>query len=77
VRRRGVMYTPGKTELNEFTKWVAGVPNTVQPELVHLYNRAMVCKAFPAYTLESARHANARDVWLALEMLDVAAKVQG
>ena len=71
------MYTPGKAELNEFTKWVAGVPNTVQPELVHLYNRAMVCKAFPEYTLESARHANARDVWLALEMLDVAAKVQG
>ena len=71
------MYTPGKADLNEFTKWVAGVPNTVQPELVHLYNRAMVCKAFPAYTLESARHANARDVWLALEMLDVAAKVQG
>lgn len=71
-----IVHPPGKAELNEFTKWVAGVPNAVDPGLVHLYNRAMVCKAFPAYTLESARHANARDVWLALEMLDVAAKVQ-
>ena len=75
--RRGVVHPLGKAELNEFAKWVAGVPNTVPPELVHLYNRAMVCKAFPGYTLESARHANARDVWLALELLDVAAKVQG
>lgn len=53
------------------------MPNAVDPGLVHLYNRAMVCKAFPAYTLETARHANARDVYMALEMLDVAAKVQG
>ena len=57
-------------------KWVAGLPSAVDPGLIHLYNRAILCKAFPAYTLESARFANARDVWRALEMLNLASKVE-
>lgn len=52
------------------------MPSTVNPEHVHLYHRAVICKAFPAYTLETARDASARDVWHAMELLAAAARVQ-
>jgi hypothetical protein len=51
------------------------MPNSVDPALVNLYYRAQLCKAFPAYTLESARHANAREVFVAFELLNLAAKL--
>lgn len=50
--------------------------HSVDPELVHLYNRAIVCKTFPAYTLETARAAPARDLHVAMALLDLAAKAQ-
>lgn len=42
------------------------------PELVSLFKRAAICKAFPAYTLESVTEANASDLLRALELLDLA-----
>ena len=33
-----------------------------------------VCKIFPAYTLETARHAPARDIRQAMQLLDIARK---
>ena len=51
------------------------MPNSVDPALVNLYYRAQLCTAFPAYTLESARDANAREVFVAFELLNLAAKL--
>ena len=61
-----------KKELNEFAKWLAEMPNSVDPSLVHLYHRAVICKAFPAYTLEMAREAPARDLFVAMQLLNAA-----
>jgi len=70
-----VAYASGKVDINEFVKWLSEMPNSVDPALVNLYYRAQLCKAFPAYTLESARHANAREVFVAFELLNLAAKL--
>ena len=47
----------------------------VDPELIAIYNRAVICKTFPAYTLESLKDTPARDVLIAMELLSTAAKV--
>lgn len=76
MRGRRIVHQYQKKDLTEFAKWVAGMPSHVNPEHVHLYHRAVICKAFPAYTLETARDASARDVWHAMELLAAAARVQ-
>ena len=76
MRWRRVVHQHQKKDLTEFAKWVAGMPSSVNPEHVHLYHRAVICKAFPAYTLETARDASARDVWHAMELLAAAQRVQ-
>lgn len=48
------------------------MPNRVDPALVFLYHRAVICKTFPAYTLESAREASARELLLAMQLLRAA-----
>lgn len=63
-----------KADRKEFVKWVAGMDASPNPLHVSLYHRAIICKAFPAYTLETAKHANA-EVLLALELVTLAEKV--
>jgi hypothetical protein len=65
-----------KRSLTEFAKWCAGMPNTCDPATISIYHRAIIAKTFPAYTLETARGANARDVFWAMELLDAAQKVK-
>jgi hypothetical protein len=50
--------------------------SSVDPGLVAIYNRAVILKAFPGYTMESLKRAPARDLYLAMELLDTARKVQ-
>jgi hypothetical protein len=52
------------------------MPNTCDPATISIYHRAIIAKTFPAYTLETARGANARDVFWAMELLDAAQKVK-
>lgn len=66
-----------KKSLTEFAKWVADMPNDCDPAIIGVYHRAVIAKAFPAYTLESAKQANARDAFWALELLDAAQKLKG
>lgn len=47
----------------------------VDPELVGIYNRAVILKAFPGYTMAGLKRAPARDLYLALELLETARKV--
>lgn len=56
-------------------KWVGGMDSEVDPELIAIYNRAVICKTFPAYTLQSLKDTPARDVLIAMELLSTAAKV--
>lgn len=51
------------------------MPSNVDPDLVAIYNRAVLLKAFPAYTMETLLAAPARDLYLALELMDTARKV--
>ncbi len=53
------------------------MPNECDPATIGVYHRAVIAKAFPAYTLESAKLANARDAFWALELLDAAQKLKG
>lgn len=45
------------------------------PDDLRLYQQAIIAKTFPAYTVESARHATV-DTVRALQLLDIAAKIQ-
>lgn len=48
--------------------------SNVHPEDVALFRRAVICKAFPAYTLESARRAGREVLW-AMDMLAIDSQV--
>lgn len=52
------------------------MPNECPPQLIVLYNRAIIAKTFPAYTLESVGAANAPQIFQALELLDAAQKLK-
>ena len=43
---------------------------------ITLFQYARICQRFPAYTLESLQNAPARDLLRALELLEIAAKIQ-
>ena len=62
--------------MTEFAKWLADMPNECPPQLIVLYNRAIIAKTFPAYTLESVGAANAPQIFQALERLDAAQKLK-
>lgn len=66
-----------KKSLTEFAKWVAGMPSECEPAIIAIYHRAVIAKTFPAYTLETAGQANARDLFWAMELLDAAQKLKG
>ena len=51
------------------------MPSNVDPELVSIYNRAMLIKQFPAYTFEALTAAPIRDLYIAMELLETARKV--
>lgn len=65
-----------KRSLTEFAKWCAGMPSEIDPATIGIYHRAVVAKTFPAYTLETAKLANAREVFWAMELLEAAQKVK-
>ncbi len=46
------------------------------PRLVALYRRAVVCQTFPAYRLDDLTHLKAIPILQAMQLLDVARKVQ-
>ncbi len=46
------------------------------PQLVLLYQRAVICKTFPAYTLHELRNQPLREIMWAVQLLDIAQKVQ-
>ncbi len=75
MRGRGIGDSSPKRQLTEFAKWIGGMPSNVDPDLVAIYNRAVLLKAFPAYTMETLLAAPARDLYLALELMDTARKV--
>lgn len=51
-----------------------GDAGEVPTDVLALWELVTVCKVFPAYTLETAKHAPARDVRRALRLLDIAQK---
>lgn len=53
------------------------MPNTCDRQIISVYHRAIIATTFPAYTLETAGQANARDVFWAIELLDAARKLKG
>lgn len=46
-----------------------------RPRDVHLYQRALVCKEFPAYKLHELRDTPAADLVRALKLLELARQV--
>lgn len=66
-----------KKSLTEFGKWLVDMPNTCDRQIISVYHRAIIATTFPAYTLETAGQANARDVFWAIELLDAARKLKG
>jgi hypothetical protein len=44
------------------------------PAVMSLYHRAIVCKTFPGYTLESVRDAQASEIMRAMKLLELAHK---
>lgn len=52
------------------------MPSEIDPATIGIYHRAVVAKTFPAYTLETAKLANAREVFWAMELLEAAQKVK-
>jgi hypothetical protein len=75
VRGRGERDPRPKSGLTEFAKWIGGMPSNVDPELVSIYNRALLIKQFPAYTFESIAVAPIRDLYIAMELMETARKV--
>lgn len=75
MRRGGIRHTGKKSDLTEFAKWIGGMHSTVDPELVAIYNRGVILKAFPGYTMQSLKRAPARDLYVALELMETARKV--
>ena len=61
--------------MTEFAKWIGGMPSNVDPELVSIYNRAVLIKQVPAYTFESLEAAPIRDLYSAMELMETARKV--
>ena len=58
-------------------KWLWGVAGANPPaETRWLYQRALICQRFPAYTLEALKRAPAREILQAMELLDLAAQAQ-
>ena len=53
------------------------MPSKCEPATNPIYHRAVIAKTFPAYTLETAGQANARDLFWAMELLDAAQKLKG
>ena len=47
------------------------------PKLVLLYQRALLCKEFPAYRLDELRNLPAGDILRAMELLSLARQAQG
>lgn len=64
-----------KSGLTEFAKWIGGMPSNVDPELVGIYNRAILLKQFPAYTFETLEAAPIRNLYIAMELMETARKV--
>jgi len=51
-----------------------GDAGEVPTDVLALWERVTICKIFPAYTLETARRAPARDIRQAMQLLDIARK---
>lgn len=64
-----------KADLKEFTKWLWGVAGA-QPSSrwIGLYQRACVCRMFPAYRLGELRETEAAEILQAMELMNVADK---
>lgn len=56
-------------------KWIWGVGGAQpSPRLAGLYQRAMICRVFPAYKLHELRDMPATEILQAMELLDTAQK---
>ena len=51
-----------------------GDAGEVPTEILALWERVTICRVFPAYTLETAGRAPARDIRQAMHLLDLARK---
>lgn len=51
------------------------MPNQVNPELAGIYQRALICKTFPAYRLDELKRTPARDLVMAMELLETVRKL--
>ena len=61
----------------EFGKWAGGLAETqVDPRDLSLFQRAQLCRMFPAYTIESARFAPA-SAYRAMRLIQIAERAQG
>ena len=57
-------------------KWVVGMHAAPDSRLVWLYQRAQICRAFPAYKLHEVAALPARDILQAMALMDAVAKAQ-
>ena len=55
-------------------KWIVGMRAAPNLELVSLYQRARICRAFPAYRLHELRDLPAAELLWAIELLDAERK---
>lgn len=55
---------------------MVGMHANVNPRLAHLYQRAIICKTFPAYRLDELRTLPAAEIMQAMTLLDMAQKAQ-
>lgn len=66
-----------KADQKEFVKWLWGVAGADPPaEVRWLYQRALVCRTFPAYKLHELRDGSAVEILRAMHLLDLAAQAQ-
>ena len=52
------------------------MPSHVDPALVWLYQRAVICQTFPAYRLEELQDAPIVDILRAVELIGLARQVE-
>jgi hypothetical protein len=69
-----------KAAAKTFTRWIAGLSprpgERVDPALVALYQRAVVCRWFPAYKLEDLTNTPAIEILRAIRLLTIADQVR-
>jgi hypothetical protein len=51
------------------------MPNSVSPRTVSIYQRALICRAFPAYKMHELEQVPIADLLWAMELLATAHKV--